>query len=79
MTAEPPDPRTYCPGCEPTTDPIREFVMEQRCFRHQPERTGLDDGLVPADALLGSYDIDDGHENRLRCDLIHRAGRKESV
>lgn len=79
MTPEAPDPRDYCPLCEPTTDPTRELVTERRCFRHAPERAGLDDGLVPSEPLLGSFDIDDGHENRARCDLIHRAGRKETV
>lgn len=42
----PGEPREWCVGCEPEVDPIKEFVVEKRCHRHQVSDAGSDDALA---------------------------------
>src|SRR5216117_219974 len=44
--------RTYCPGCEPDTDPTLEILDVRCCDAHALRHEGVDDGLVSATAYL---------------------------
>src|SRR5437868_1720012 len=49
--------RTYCPGCEPETDPTLEILDVRWCDAHALQHGGADDSLVSATAyLLGSVE-----------------------
>jgi len=64
--------RTYCPGCEPDTDPTSEILDVRWCDAHTLQHEGVDDGLVSATAyLLGSVEAG-GEDNRRWCEILHR-------
>ncbi len=64
--------RTYCPGCEPDTDPTLEILDVRWCDAHALHHEGVDDGLVSATAyLLGSVEAG-GEDNRRWCEILHR-------
>ena len=66
--------RSYCPTCEPFTDPLREVVVVQWCGAHQPDRGGPDDGKILS-VLWTVTSGDDrayGEDNRAACEAIHR-------
>src|SRR3989442_14379197 len=67
--------RTYCPGCEPETDPTLEILDVRWCDAHTLQHDGVDDGLVSATAyLLGSVEAGGG-DNRRWCEGLHRRHR----
>ena len=64
--------RTYCPGCEPETDPTSEILDVRWCDAHALQHAGADDSLVSATAyLLGSVEAG-GDDNRRWCEILHR-------
>ena len=64
--------RTYCPGCEPETDPTLEILDVRWCDTHALQHGGADDSLVSATAyLLGSVEAG-GDDNRRWCEILHR-------
>ena len=64
--------RTYCPGCEPDTDPTSEILDVRWCDAHTLQHEGVDDSLVSATAyLLGSVEAG-GEDNRRWCEILHR-------
>ena len=67
------EPREFCPGCEPETDPIKEFVIERWCFRHQEAQQGTADEQVQSSgALLSGSSEAGGEDNRKWCEFLHR-------
>ena len=60
-------PRAFCPGCEPDADECAEFLVVVHCGRHYPERAGLDDAGVVADAEVPVT-------NQQWCALLHGRG-----
>ncbi len=66
--------RSYCPGCEPHADGLREILDVQWCETHMPARDGLDDALVAAQGALSGSAEAGGDENRRWCEVIHRGG-----
>jgi len=64
--------RTYCPGCEPATNPLTELVTMCYCGTHCPADSGADDlhGAIPDQpAIPGDAG---GQTNRAFCDFFHR-------
>jgi hypothetical protein len=61
---EEPEPREWCPVCEPEIDQIISYVVERRCSRHP----ALSDEWA---APLESHDAG-GVSNKMWCDFIHR-------
>jgi len=69
--------RTYCPGCEPDADPIREVLTILRCWQHQLEEPkGTDDERVPmaTGPMLGAGDAE-GSDCRRVAELLRQAKR----
>ena len=79
MDSRPPNPalgRSYCPGCEPTTDPSEEILDVNWCDPHAPARAGLDDARVTSAERLSGTDEVGGDSNRRWCELLHRDARR---
>lgn len=68
---------SYCPGCAPERDPIREILTVHWCEGHQPRYGGFDDekATVSKDALCSSGDAE-AVTNRRWCALVHRHARR---
>jgi len=64
--------RLYCPGCEPSADPVREILDVRWCATHCPKTDGVEDRKVIAHAYLSSSVEAGGAPNRAVCDLLHR-------
>jgi hypothetical protein len=41
-----PEPRAFCPICEPEVDQAKEYVVDHRCFRHRQDLEGEGDRLM---------------------------------
>jgi hypothetical protein len=64
---------SYCPGCEPNRDPLREILAVQWCVHHQPTFSGPDDELAKLNpSVLSSLGEAEAESNRIWCDLVHR-------
>lgn len=62
--------RSYCPGCEPDTNPLCEILDTRWCDAHLPDREGPDDRIVDANTyLVGSTECGDG--NAAWCAFFH--------
>ncbi len=61
-----PEPRAWCPLCEPRVDQMREYVVEHRCHRHTERFEGEHVENAPVVGQAG------GEYNRRMCDLLHR-------
>ena len=72
LPEKPPVARSYCPGCEPCADALREVLDVQWCDAHLPARGGPDDALVTSQAVLSGSAEAGGDGNRVWCELIHR-------
>lgn len=68
---------SYCPGCAPERDPIREILTVRWCDEHQPGCGGFDDekATVSKD-ILSSAGEADAVTNRPSCELVHRHARR---
>jgi hypothetical protein len=64
--------RVYCPGCEPSADPIKEALELRYCDSHTPKRDGADDDRVVAQTYLSGSAEAGGEENAAWCARIHR-------
>jgi hypothetical protein len=64
--------RSYCPGCEPTADPIGEVLDVRWCDVHAPGRDGLEDGRAHFETAHASGTEAGGEDNRRWCELVHR-------
>lgn len=71
LTDTPVVARSYCPGCEPDTDPVREILDVRWCDAHTPARDGPDDAVVASDAYLSGSAEAGGDVNRRWCELLH--------
>ncbi len=74
-TEKPPVARAYCPGCEPSADPLLEILDVHWCDAHSPCRAGSDDVLATARGTAYGSAEAGGDDNRRWCELIHRDGR----
>jgi hypothetical protein len=66
--------RSYCPSCEPDTDPTRELVEHRWCLDHTPKWDGVDDllvGNVEIPGIGGGMEAG-GMTNRRWCEQLHR-------
>lgn len=61
----PNEARDWCPGCEPDADPLREVLVERRCYAHAPS-AGIENFESIAVMEAG------GSSNRDFCNLLHR-------
>jgi hypothetical protein len=68
--------RAYCPGCEPSADPLREILRVFWCAAHAPSIDGPDDDLIKRDLVLSGSGEAGGWETRAMCALLHRARRR---
>lgn len=64
--------RLYCPGCEPTADPLHEILDVRWCGTHGQREHGLDDEMVVASAWISGSQEAGGEDNRLWCAFLHR-------
>lgn len=64
--------RSYCPKCEPNTDPTREILDPKWCATHTPSWAGLDDARVTTEAILSGNAEAGGPDNRRWCEVLHR-------
>lgn len=71
VTETPVVARSYCPGCEPDADPVREILDVRWCDGHAPARDGPDDAAVSSDAYLSGSAEAGGEVNRRWCQLLH--------
>lgn len=55
----------WCPGCEPTLDPLTTILIEDWCATHRPSRAGLDDARVEQTPIPGSGDTDGDTQRRM--------------
>jgi len=62
-----PEPRLWCPGCEPKADQFDDLLDIQYCGNHAPERVGADDSRTSCEFGTPS----DAEINRAFCALIH--------
>lgn len=67
--------RSYCPGCEPESDPCREILDVRWCERHEPGRAGQDDDIVTSAAYLSGSGECGGEDNARFCAIIHGGAR----
>lgn len=69
--------RCYCPGCDPSADPIRELIEINWCTDHRPDANGIDDRLVATGGryLLGASEVH-GDDCRAYAELLHRKARR---
>jgi len=65
--------RPYCPGCEPTTDPVEEILDVRWCDTHRPKDAGAEDEKITANAYLSGSAEAGGDPNRSVCDFVHRS------
>ena len=72
LAASPVVARTWCPGCDPSADPLVEILDVHYCEEHTPARTGSADRIVAADIVITGSAEAGGEANRIWCDLIHR-------
>ena len=70
-----PDPRPYCPECEPEADCQLEMLEVTWCGDHIPRRDGLDDAGVDTTNYVSGTGESGGVDNRAWCALIHRGTR----
>lgn len=64
----------YCPGCEPTRDPLKEILVVQWCVHHQPSFESPDDERATLGrGVLNSMGEAEGDSNRVWCELLHRS------
>jgi len=67
---------SYCPGCEPTRDPLQEILSVHWCDEHRPEFDGHDDDrAIFGTSLLSTVGEAEAETNRPWCELVHRARR----
>jgi hypothetical protein len=71
LTDSPVVARSYCPGCEPDADPVREILDVRWCDGHAPARDGSDDVAVASDIYLSGSAEAGGDVNRRWCALFH--------
>ncbi|MBI4169040.1 MAG: hypothetical protein HY510_03800 [Acidobacteria bacterium] len=64
--------RSYCPGCEPTADSVKEILDVRWCDAHHPEVDGAEDEKLIANAYLSGSAEAGGDPNRAVCDFVHR-------
>ena len=63
----------YCPGCEPTRDPLKEILSVHWCDEHRPEFEGQDDEqAVFRTTLQSTVGEAEAETNRPWCELLHR-------
>lgn len=63
----------WCPGCEPSRDPVTEILAVTWCHRHVPHLLGADDAKAGAAPWLsGAADVD-GRDCRLMAEVLGRA------
>ena len=67
--------RTYCPGCEPESDPSVEILDTRWCDHHSPPRDGAVDEAVVTSAYLSGSAEAGGEDNARFCAMIHGATR----
>lgn len=63
--------RSYCPGCEPDADPVREILDVRWCDAHAPARDGSDDNSVSCEGFMSGSAEAGGDANRRWCQLLH--------
>lgn len=64
--------RSYCPGCEPNADPMKEILDLRHCDTHMPSRDGaLDDSVGPPIYLSSANEVG-GPDNARWCEMLHR-------
>lgn len=64
---------SYCPGCDPARDPLREILTVRWCDEHQPKFEGLDDEKAQVGkSVLSSTGEAEAGSNRPWCELVHR-------
>jgi hypothetical protein len=72
LAASPVVARSWCPGCEPSADPLIEILDVHYCDAHTPDRDGAADAIVPSEIILTGSSEAGGEANRIWCDLLHR-------
>jgi hypothetical protein len=64
---------SYCPGCDPERDPLREILTVCWCDEHRPTCAGTEDARVSVDRLaLSSAGEANAETNRAWCAWVHR-------
>jgi len=63
----------YCPGCEPTRDPLKEILSVHWCDEHRPDFEGHDDEqAIFRTTLQSTVGEAEAETNRPWCELLHR-------
>ena len=69
---------SYCPGCDPERDPLREILTVCWCDEHRPTCEGAEDARVSVDRLaLSSAGEANAETNRAWCAWVHRRTQRQ--
>ncbi len=68
--------RSYCPGCEPNTDPREEILDVRWCETHCLNADGAEDQQVDPDTCLNGSAEAGGAANKAWCDFLHRKDKR---
>ena len=68
---------SYCPGCDPERDPLREILTVGWCDEHRPTCEGTEDARASVDRTAFSIgDLANAETNRPWCEWVHRGVRR---
>jgi hypothetical protein len=68
---------SYCPGCDPERDPVREILTVCWCDEHRPTCEGAEDARASVGStVLSSAGEADAETNRPGCAWVHRRVRR---
>lgn len=68
---------SYCPGCNPERDPLREILTVCWCDEHRPTCEGAEDAKASVDRLAWrSVGEANAGTNRPWCAWVHRRDRR---
>jgi len=68
---------SYCPGCDPERDPLREILTVCWCDEHRPTCEGAEDTKASVDRIAWSSAGEANAEtNRPWCAWVHRRVRR---
>ena len=70
---------SYCPGCNPERDPLREILTVCWCDEHRPTCEGAEDAKASVDrtALSVAGGEANAETNRPWCAWVHRRVQRE--
>ena len=65
--------KKLCPGCDPTTDQMKEITQIVWCDLHQPVLDGVDDSKMPSGSISLSLAAEaEGETCRQAARVLHR-------